>query len=96
MKNWNINEEPIANRLRDDDELHIIQNNKSMIYHKQSKQTALIMDVWIVDPVEDDPSTIEEDRFVRYTTESSIKEDFAVDLDDEGWLWHDQLTKEHV
>ena len=96
MKNWNKDEEPIANRLRDDDELHIIQNNKSMMYHEPSKQTALIMDVWIVDPVEDDPSTMEEDRFVRYTTEDSIKEDFAVDLDDEGWLWHDQLTMEQL
>ena len=72
----------------------IRDSNKSMIYHTNTQQTALIMDVWIVDPVEDDPSTIEEDRFVRYTTETSIKEDFAVDLDDEGWLWHDQLTKE--
>ena len=96
MKNWNKNEEPISNRLRDDSELELIQNNKSMMYHIPTQQTALIMDVWIVDRVPDDESTWEEDRYVRYTTETSVKEDFAVDLDDEGWLWHDEITKEQL
>jgi len=91
---WNVIHDPIANRLRDDDQLKLIQNNKSMIYHEPTETTALIMDVWIVDPMPDHSETQEEDRYVRYTTEFAVKEDFAVDLDDEGWLWYDEITPE--
>ncbi len=93
---WNLTGDPIANRLRDDEELKIIQNKKSMIYHEPSKTTALIMDVWVVDPVPDNIETLEEDRYVRYTTETEVLQDFAVDLDEEGWLWYDELTPEEL
>ncbi len=93
---WNLTEDPIANRLRNNEELHLVQNSKSMIYHEPTQTTALIMDVWIVDPVPDCLETLEEDRYVRYTTEFAVKEDFAVDLDDEGWLWYDEMKQEEV
>ena len=94
MAIWNLTQDPIASRLRDDEELNIVQNNKSMIYHEETKQTALIMDVWIVDPVPGEDDTLEEDRYVRYATDSEILTDYAVDLDDEGWIWHEELTQE--
>ena len=90
---WNICSEPIAHRLRDDDQLRIIQNTKTMMYHEPTKTTALIMDIWIVEP---DKDLEEEDRYVRYTTEHGVEEDFSVDLDDEGWLWFDELTSEKL
>ena len=52
------------------------------------------MDVWIVDPVPGEDATLEEDRYVRYATDSEILTDFAVDLDDEGWIWHEELAQE--
>ena len=94
MKIWNLTQNPIADRLRNGEELDIVQNNKSMLYHEESKRTALIMDVWIVEPVPGEDDTIEEDRYVRYATDSEIKSDYAVDLDDYGWIWHDELTQE--
>ena len=91
---WNKKEEPISERLRDDTELHLIIENKSMMYHTRTEQTALIMDVWKVDPDRNDYSTLEEDRYIRYTTDTGPKEDFSIDLDDEGWLWYDELSQE--
>lgn len=93
-RQWNKREEPISERLRVDSELQLIVDNNSMIYHKPTQQTALIMDVWHVEPIYGDDSTLEEDVYVRYTTDSGPKEDFSVDLDDEGWLWYDELTQE--
>lgn len=91
---WNKKEEPISERLRSESELQLIIDSNSMMYHKTTNQTALIMDVWHVDPVKGDDSTIDEDIYVRYTTDAGPKEDFSVDLDDEGWLWYDELTQE--
>ena len=93
---WNLASEPIAGRLRDDAQLNVIQNSKSMIYHEPTQTTALIMDVWIVDPVPSFPETHEEDRYVRYTTETEVLQDFAVDLDQEGWIWYDELSSEEL
>ena len=93
---WNLTGDPIASRLRDQEELQSVQENHSMIYHEPTKMTALIMDVWVVDPVPGEDDTIEEDRYVRYTTENEVKSDYAVDLDDEGWLWYDELTPEQL
>jgi len=67
-----------------------------MMYHEPTKMTALIMDVWVVDPVPGEDDTIEEDRYVRYTTENEVKSDYAVDLDDEGWVWYDEITPEQL
>ena len=93
---WNLTTEPISNRLRDDCELNLFQNNKSMIYHEGTKETALIMDVWIVEPIPDRPETYAEDRYIRYTTESEVRQDFAIDLDEEGWIWYDELSQENL
>lgn len=93
---WNLTGDPIANRLRNQKELQLVQDNHAMIYHEPTKMTALIMDVWVVDPVPGEDDTIEEDRYVRYTTENEVKSDYAVDLDDEGWLWYDELTPEQL
>ena len=91
MNDWNMAQEPISERLRDNEQLHLVQYNKTMMYHEGTGETALIMDVWCVDPVPNNDASIEEDRYVRYTTTDSVKEDFSVDLDDEGWLWYDEL-----
>ena len=96
MGMWNLTGDPIANRLRNEEQLQLVQDNHSMIYHEPTKMTALIMDVWVVDPVPGEDDTIEEDRYVRYTTENEVKSDYAVDLDDEGWLWYDELTPEQL
>ena len=93
---WNLTGDPIASRLRNQEELQLVQDNHAMIYHEPTKMTALIMDVWVVDPVPGEDDTIEEDRYVRYTTENEVKSDYAVDLDDEGWLWYDELTPEQL
>lgn len=93
---WNQEMEPIASRLRNDDQLHLIQENHAMIYHEPTKMTALIMDVWVVEPVPGEDDTIEEDRYVRYTTENEVKSDYAVDLDQEGWMWYDEITPEQL
>ena len=93
---WNLTGDPIASRLRNQKELQLVQDNHAMIYHEPTKMTALIMDVWVVDPVPGEDDTIEEDRYVRYTTENEVKSDYAVDQDDEGWLWYDELTPEQL
>ncbi len=94
MNKWNALQDPISLRLRDDDELDIIQKNKTMLYHEPTNTTALVMDVWIVPPVKDQPDTIKEDRYVRYTTETSVEEAFSIDLDEDGWLWFDEIEGE--
>lgn len=91
MSDWNMAQEPISERLRNKEELEFVQENKMLMYHQPTGQTALIMDVWCVDPTPGDDTTIEEDRWIRYTTADAIKEDYSVDLDDEGWLWYDEL-----
>ena len=96
MGMWNLTGDPIASRLRNEEQLQLVQDNHAMIYHEPTKMTALIMDVWVVDPVPGEDDTIEEDRYVRYTTENEVKSDYAVDLDDEGWLWYDELTPEQL
>ena len=96
MGMWNLTGDPIASRLRNEEQLQLVQDNHSMIYHEPTKMTALIMDVWVVDPVPGEDDTIEEDRYVRYTTENEVKSDYAVDLDDEGWLLYDELTPEQL
>ena len=96
MGMWNLTGDPIASRLRNEEQLQLVQDNHSMIYHEPTKMTALIMDVWVVDPVPGEDDTIEEDRYVRYTTENEVKSDYAVDLDDEGWLWYDELTPQQL
>jgi len=93
MNKWNALEEPISNRLRDGLELNIIQNTKTMMYHEPTGATALVMDIWEVPPVKGQPETLQEDRYVRYTTVDTIKEDFSIDLDNEGWLWFDELQE---
>ncbi|HIJ10619.1 TPA: hypothetical protein HA278_01050 [Candidatus Woesearchaeota archaeon] len=93
MNKWNALEEPISNRLRDGLELNIIQNTKTMMYHEPTGVTALVMDIWEVPPVKGQPETLQEDRYVRYTTVDTIKEDFSIDLDNEGWLWFDELQE---
>ena len=96
MNDWNKAQEPISERLRDNDQLHFVQEHKTMMYHEGTGETALIMDVWCVEPTPGDDASIEEDRYIRYTTENSIKEDYSVDLDDEGWLWCDELEGWHA
>ena len=93
MNKWNALEDPISTRLRDNDELDVIQNNKTMLYHEPSGVTALVMEIWEVPPLKDQPDTIQEDRYIQYATEFEIKEDFSIDLDEDGWLWFDELQE---
>ena len=91
---WNKRHEPISERLRDPDEILNVTNKKTMIYNPKTKQTALIMEVFVVEQDEnsiENGYTVDEDRWVEYVTDEGPLEDFSVDLDDEGWLWHDEL-----
>ena len=95
-RSWNVVLEPISERLRDDEELKIISETNAMIYHQETGTTALIMEVWKVDPIEGSPETKEEDRYVKYASDHFVREDYSVDLDDEGWIWYDCITKEQL
>ena len=91
---WNEQDDPISKRLRDEDQILKVIKNKTMMYNPKTDERALVMEVYIVDHPDDATDTgysMEEDRWVEYTTESGPKEDFSVDLDEDGWLWHDEL-----
>lgn len=89
MKNWNKREEPISERLRDETEIHHVNNNHTLMFNPRTKETGLILDVFVVD-IELD-TDVDEDRYVEYTVADDLRKDWSVDLDDEGWIWHDQL-----
>tara|TARA_B100000575_G_C23079482_1_gene621871 strand:+ start:1041 stop:1337 length:297 start_codon:yes stop_codon:yes gene_type:complete len=95
MKNqWNNLQEPISERLRNADEILRVVNEKTMMYNKNSGDTAIISEVFIVDQDEHsikEGYTIEEDRWVEYITSEGPKENFSVDLDEDNWVWHDEL-----
>lgn len=85
---WNKMEEPISTRLRDNEELDNVVNTNPLMYNPRTGQTALVVDVFIVDPIKDPfDAAEEEDRFVNYITDDVYKKDWSVDLDDEGWVW---------
>ena len=91
---WNKRQEPISARLRDPDEILSVTNKKTMMYNPRTSQTALVSEVFLVDVNEDTIAqgyTEDEDRWVEYVTDEGPREDFSVDLDDEGWIWHDEL-----
>ena len=89
MKNWNKREEPISERLRDDIQIHYVNNNHTLMYNPRTKETGLILDVFVVD-IELD-TDVDEDRFVEYTVADDYRKDWSVDLDDDGWIWQDQM-----
>ena len=49
MKNWNKKEEPISERLRDDEQIHYVNNNHTLMYNPKTRETGLVLDVFIVD-----------------------------------------------
>ena len=51
---WNKRQEPISERLRDPDEILTVTNKKTMMYNPRTAQTALVMEVFLVD--QDDQS----------------------------------------
>ena len=54
------------------------------------------MDVWFVEPTRGDDAYIVVYIYIRYSTSEEIKDDYSVDLDDEGWLWYDELEGWHA
>ena len=89
MKNWNKKDEPISERLRDDIQIHYVNNNHTLMYNPRTQETGLILDVFVVDiELEED---VDEDRFVEYTVADDLRKDWSVDLDDDGWIWQDQM-----
>lgn len=93
---WNKHYEPISSRLRDDNELPRLVENRALIFNPNTEETAIIVEVFKVSYEENNPDDeyeSEEDRWVEYITPSGPREDFSVDLDDEGWLWVDQEKK---
>ena len=93
---WNNKEEPISERLRNSQELLGVITEKSLMYNPNSKETAIIAEVYEVFYDKDDvrfTDEKEEDRFVEYITQSGPRQDFSVDLDDEGWLWQTELKE---
>ena len=97
MTQWNKKQEPISERLRDPDQILEVVKEKTMMYNTRSGDTAIISEVFLVEQDENsikEGYTIDEDRWVEYiTTSVGPKEDFSVDLDDEGWIWHDELVE---
>ena len=91
MKNWNKREEPISERLRDDNQIHYVNNNHTLMYNPKTMETGLILDVFVVEINEEDEP--DEDRYVEYTVAHDLRKDWSVDLDDEGWIWQDELTQ---
>ena len=89
MKNWNKKDEPISERLRDDIQIHYVNNNHTLMYNPRTQETGLILDVFVVD-IELD-TDVDEDRFVEYTVADDLRKDWSVDLDDDGWIWQDQM-----
>lgn len=89
MKNWNNKEEPISERLRDEQQIHYVNNNHTLMYNPRTQETGLILDVFVVD-IELD-TDVDEDRFVEYTVADDLRKDWSVDLDDDGWIWQDQM-----
>ena len=89
MKNWNKRDEPISERLRDDRQIHYVNNNHTLMYNPRTQETGLILDVFVVD-IELD-TDVDEDRFVEYTVADDLRKDWSVDLDDDGWIWQDQM-----
>lgn len=89
MKNWNKKDEPISERLRDDIQIHYVNNNHTLMYNPRTQETGLILDVFVVD-IELDID-VDEDRFVEYTVADDLRKDWSVDLDDDGWIWQDQM-----
>ena len=84
---WNKRQEPISERLRDPDEILTVTNKKTMMYNPRTAQTALVMEVFLVEQDEqsiEDGYTPDEDRWVEYVTDTGPQEDFSVGLDDEG------------
>ena len=85
---WNMLEEPISMRLRNDEELNIVVENNPLIYNPSTGHTGLVVDVFVVDPIKDPfDCGDEEDRYVNYVTNEEYRRDWSVDLDDEGWIW---------
>ena len=97
MVMWNTKTEPISERLRNPDEIMKVVHDKTMMYNPSNGDTAIISDVFLVEQDEHSIKggyTIDEDRWVEYITGANgPKEDFSVDLDDEGWLWYDELEE---
>ena len=93
MNSWNIAEDPISARLRDDNEIKLITENKHLMYHKETNQMGLIVEVYIVDEEQDCLENAWEDRYVQYVVNEQYKEDWSIDLDEEGWLWFDELQE---
>ena len=89
MKNWNKKEEPISERLRDDEQIHFVNNNHTLMYNPKTRETGLVIDVFVVDINNDDD--VDEDRYVEYTVADDLRKDWSVDLDDDGWIWQDQM-----
>ena len=89
--NWNKKEEPISLRLRDNNELSFVVSENPLIYNPRTNETALIVDVFVVEPPDDvdwdGELTEDEDRYVQYVTNEEYRKDWSTDLDDEGWIW---------
>ena len=72
---WNKMEEPISTRLRNDKELNFVVDKNPLMYNPRTGRTALVVDVFIVDPHEGLPEERydggEEDRYcLLYTSPS--------------------------
>lgn len=98
---WNRRNEPISERLRSQDQLNTLSNSNPGIYNPNTNQSAIISQVFIVEPDQnsfDDDGFyhMDEDRWVEYVTDDGPREDYSVDLDDEGWLWLDELKQKEI
>ena len=97
---WNKRSEPISERLRDEKQLSILCEMNPGIYNPNTNQSAIISQIYVVDPeshaFDDDFSNYDEDRWIEYVTDDGPREDYSIDLDDEGWLWLDELKQTEI
>ena len=96
---WNKRNEPISERLRDHIQLSVLGESNPGIYNPNTNQSAIISQVYIVEPEslgDDEYSNLDEDRWIEYVTDDGPREDYSVDLDDEGWLWLDELKQKEI
>lgn len=96
---WNKKHEPISERLREEKELLNIIKEKTLIWNIDSKKTGMIMEVYEVSQDKgsiEDGYSMDEDRWVEYMTTDGIHNNFSVDLDDEGWIWHEELKQQDI
>ena len=95
---WNDRYLPISSRMQDQEELLKILEGNSLIYNPKLNQTAVILEVYIMDDVQDENDIHDltdelENRYVVCLWENQIIKGFSIEIDDDGWIWAEEVSK---